>query len=505
MVINNIKSNESVYVLFDRMLQENVEYTYRGTFTSAISETILSLAERNLDLSEIGTKIRKRVYFIMVEGLQNITRHQTPDAGAGDVDYPALFVIQKKSDGYFITTGNLIAEEDIELLTSQIEKINSLEKSELKKYSLEVLKDGHISSKGGAGLGLIQIARKSGNKLYYSFKKLGDNLNFFYLHTKINYNSSETSDKKSEESLENLTILHEHIENQKIILNFIGTFNQETLINLLSIIEKQLHGTVVLKVKVFNLMVEMLQNIVKHADNYTVNDEKGKHGIFFINEQDDLLIFNSGNFIDTERIPAFKKRLEKINNLEEGRLNEFYNETLFNFESNTNSHTGLGLIDIRMKSGNYFEYEFTKIDDKTSFFSLKVKVKKKINSMTPFLVQKESDTPEIVLDAERGLFSFIGRSIPENAVSFYKPVLDWFKDYSKNAEKYTEIHFKFDYFNTASAKQLAKIMLAIEHLGKKNKVVVKWHYQTGDTDMRTDGMRYKELTEINIDLIEEDD
>ena len=500
------KTNEdSVYTLFDQMLSENVEYTYRGTFTSAISETILSLAERNLDMSDIGTKLRKRVYFIMVEGLQNITRHQTPEAGKGEVEYPALFVVQKKEEGYYITTGNAVAEEDIDLLTQQIEKINSLESEALKKYSLEVLKNGHISSKGGAGLGLIQIARKSGNKLFYRFKELDDNLHFFYLHTKVNYNENYISDEDNQRSLQNLTKLHERIDNQKIILNFIGIFNQETLINLLSIIEKQLHGSVILKVKVFNLMVEMLQNIVKHADNYTLNKERGKHGIFFISEQEDFLVFNSGNFINKERIPKFQTRLEKINALEEGKLNEFYNETLFNFESNTDSHTGLGLIDIRMKCGDSFQYEFSDVDDEFSFFSLKIRVKKKISSMTPLLIQRENDTPEIVLDSERGIFTITGRSIPENAVSFYKPVLDWLQDYSKKPLEHTDIHFRYDYFNTASAKQIAKIMLATERLSKQNKVTVKWHYASGDTDMRTDGMRYKELTDIDIELIEDSD
>lgn len=498
-------TNNSVYALFSQMRNDNVEYTYRGTFTSAISETILSLAERNLDMSDIGTKLRKRVYFIMVEGLQNITRHQTPEAQKGEIEYPALFVVQRKPEGYYITTGNAVAEGDIGMLTEQIEKINSLQADELKKYSIEVLRNGRISSKGGAGLGLIQIARKAGNKLFYKFKKIENDLNFFYLHTKVNYNDDDLSDDDNERSLENLTLLHERIDNERIILNFIGIFNQETLINLLSIIEKQLHGSVVLKVKVFNLMVEMLQNIVKHADNYTIDEERGKHAIFYISERDNYLVFNSGNFIKTEKIASFKKRLDKITRLDEGKLNEFYNETLFNFESNTDSHTGLGLIDIRMKCGEAFEYNFTPVEDEFSFFSLKIRVKKKVSSMTPFLVQQETDTPEIVLDSERGIFSISGRSIPENAVSFYKPVLEWLEDYSKKPLEHTDFHFRYDYFNTASAKQIAKIMIIIEKLCKNNRVTVKWHYKTGDTDMRTDGMRYQELTDINIELIEDTD
>ncbi len=122
--------------------------------------------------------------------------------------------------------------------------------------------------------------------------------------------------------------------------------------------------------------------------------------------------------------------------------------------------------------------------------------------MKALIIKNEVDTPEIILDKENNKFSIIGRSIPENAVSFYRPVVDWLEEYANSPLPNTELQFRFDYFNTASAKQIAKIILIIEKISKTAKIKVKWFYPKGDIDMKLDGMRYKELTEIDIEIVE---
>ncbi len=368
---------DPVYNMFSQMLEYNVEYTYRGVFTSAISDTILSLAERNLDEASIAHKLRKRVYFIMVEGLQNITRHQPISQSIENQwECPAFFMVQHKPQGYYITTGNVVADKDIKMLTEHIDTINDLEADELKKYSLDILKNGKISPKGGAGLGLIQIARKAGNRLFYRFKYLDDKFSFFYLHAKVNSGNDTFDDKENEQSLDNIVKLHQSISGRKIILNFIGVFNQDTLINLLAIIRIQMQSNLVVFKRILKLIVEMLQNVAKHADNYTLNYENGKHAIFFVSENEEYIVFNSGNFLHKNKVNSFKDYLNTINNLTAQELDELYNRILFNFDNNTDEHTGLGLVEIRRKSGEKFEYYITQADENFYFFSLKIKVKK---------------------------------------------------------------------------------------------------------------------------------
>ena len=83
------------YELVKDMQYDNFEYTYRGIFTKTITNKILSLAETKLESSEDTKKIRKRIYFIMVECLQNITKHQDKD-GQGNPNDTGIFILQKK-------------------------------------------------------------------------------------------------------------------------------------------------------------------------------------------------------------------------------------------------------------------------------------------------------------------------------------------------------------------------------------------------------------------------
>ena len=85
-----------------------------------------------------------------------------------------------------------------------------------------------------------------------------------------------------------------------VILFFKGAFNQNSLLNLLSIVESQLHESTI-TVKIYNLMVEMLQNISKHADNFS-QEMDWKPGIFLITETEDNYILISGNYIRNEKI-----------------------------------------------------------------------------------------------------------------------------------------------------------------------------------------------------------
>ena len=502
---SNKKNKNMAFKLFKGMLKDNLEYTFQGNFTSKITDTILTLAETNLNNEETKKQVKKKVYFIMVEGLQNITRHQSKNNYKEISDYPGLFVLQKKKTGYFITTGNLISKTDQNIVQKHIEIINKLGRSELKKYSLKILNHGELSEKGGAGLGLIEIARKSGNKLLYDFKTISKDFSFFYMHTKIPFTNMQNKNVKEDEqeSLQNIIKLHEILEDQNIILNFSGNFTQATLINLLSIIEKQLKSTIILKMKVFNLMVEMLQNIVKHADNYTYKEIKGKHAIFYISENENEIIFTSGNYIKNHKIKSFEELLNKINSLDRKTLQDLYNKILFSFDNNSDTHTGLGLIDIKIKSKTPYKFDFYKIDDEFSFFSLQIYIKKMKTSIVPYIVRETEDTPKIILDANNGLFKFSGISIPENAVSFYNPVIEWLLDYGIKPNNITKIIFDFSHFNTSSAKQIASIMVSLQKISKKSNVIIKWKYQKDDHEMMTEGLIYKEeLTNLNINIVE---
>ncbi len=122
--------------------------------------------------------------------------------------------------------------------------------------------------------------------------------------------------------------------------------------------------------------------------------------------------------------------------------------------------------------------------------------------MSKIEIEKTSDTPKVILDKENGIFEISERSLPENAIDFYKPIIEWFTEYSKSPNEKTEVNFNLEYFNTASAKQIAKILLILQKIAQNNDVLIKWHYDKDDIDMKSSGVRYSKLVKLNFEFIE---
>ncbi len=117
-------------------------------------------------------------------------------------------------------------------------------------------------------------------------------------------------------------------------------------------------------------------------------------------------------------------------------------------------------------------------------------------------IASTEDTPNVVLDRENRVFEISGRSLPEDVVLFYKPIMDWFDELMDNPITTMELSIKLEYFNTASSKLLLDIFLKLEDIkdsGSDIKVI--WHYPESDTDMQEAGEEYSEIVEVPFDLI----
>ena len=136
------------------------------------------MAERNMDSSGEESSIKRKVFNVMVECLQNICKHADSEE-LGPDEQGAVFMIGKDDGAYVIYSGNFIGNNHIAGLTKKLEHINSLDKDGLKAYYKDLIKSAEISEKGGAGLGFVDIARKSGSKLEYDFQKTNDQFSFF--------------------------------------------------------------------------------------------------------------------------------------------------------------------------------------------------------------------------------------------------------------------------------------------------------------------------------------
>lgn len=178
---------KSIHDFYDMMEKGNIMLSFKGEVTSDLLTSILQIMETKMETLDEPPKIKKKVYNILVECLQNLYHHiDEDDKETAQNEKSALFMIRKNEDGeYSIMTGNYMAVENMDLMKTRLDKINSMDKEELKVYYKEVLNNGEMSAKGGGGLGMIDIARKSGKKLEYDFADVDDKFSFFSLNVKI--------------------------------------------------------------------------------------------------------------------------------------------------------------------------------------------------------------------------------------------------------------------------------------------------------------------------------
>lgn len=177
---------ENIFSIYQAMEKSGIILSFKGDITSDLLTSVLQIMENRLESFQEEPKIKKKVYHVLVECLQNLYHHmeEIPSYVNGK-DRSAIFMIGKTEEGYSILTGNYILNTNVAGLKRRIDDINKLTKDELKEYYKQVLTNGEISLKGGGGLGIIDIARKSGEKLAYEFLPITNNISFFILKIKI--------------------------------------------------------------------------------------------------------------------------------------------------------------------------------------------------------------------------------------------------------------------------------------------------------------------------------
>jgi len=117
--------------------------------------------------------------------------------------------------------------------------------------------------------------------------------------------------------------------------------------------------------------------------------------------------------------------------------------------------------------------------------------------MEPLYLDATDETPEVKLDKDKNVFEFSGKSLPEDVVSFYNPVMDWFDQYSDQLNDVTVVKFRLDYFNTASSKMILDILLKLEEFQESGKdVKIKWLFAEDDEDMEEAGEEYAEIVDV---------
>ncbi len=123
--------------------------------------------------------------------------------------------------------------------------------------------------------------------------------------------------------------------------------------------------------------------------------------------------------------------------------------------------------------------------------------------MEALSIEGTAKTPSVKFSGQEGVIEIKGRSIPENSIEFYKPLVEWLEEYSGAPLDLTQVNVQLEYFNTSSSKCILDVFKKLEAIHKgKNEVIINWYYEEDDEDMLEAGEDYESIIRVPFKMIE---
>lgn len=363
---------ETLKYFFERTYSQNPAFIYRGVFEDHFSGLILDMAEIRNDVSPQENALNRKVTFMLVECFQNILRHAENLGEIQDVrDDEGMFCFKNFSDGFVINSVNVIKNEEVDRLKSLVIQVNSMTEDDLKNYYLERLENNELSGKGGAGLGLIELARKSGQKILYQIEPLGNGFSLFHQQVTLILGKEDIQHRFKNELEENNKVYSRMIKDG-LHLVYKGDVSNRSLLPILDFLRAHVGKSSKLTKRLSraaHVLIEVSQNITKSG----LYLEDGNSGIIMLGEKNGRTVILSGNLIGLSDKILLEEKLGYLISLEPHELSELHKRTLqasLRFESKYNS--GLGLIEIAKAGSEPVSFDFYPIGNDRFLYALAV-------------------------------------------------------------------------------------------------------------------------------------
>ncbi len=358
----------------DKMMKEHLMFSYRGVVTKENSIPLLMLLEKEMESSEFGFMGRKRLFMFVLESLQNVSRHVSRDKYAD----MSLVVYSKTGSGYTVTTGNVVTEEGKKILREKLEQINTLNADEIREVYRQMLSVAEFSDKGGAGLGLIEMAKKTGNKLDFDFVSLDKDYSYFVLSKTVDEGGIGKHFGGHEKAFrgKGVTQLERLMSDNNVSMIWCGHISADVGKGVLSLTETKLSEDDIesnLRKRVFSILVELLDNVAKYSPGIEAERRYGMP-VAMLKLTNKVYSLTTGNLILNSDIPHLKEKIDIINKYDTEGLKEFFIKSLSGQTVHSDSTGNMGLIDMARKSGSRLDAQFEKLNDLYSYYIVTVKI-----------------------------------------------------------------------------------------------------------------------------------
>jgi hypothetical protein len=356
------------------MQKEDLMFAYRGLVTLENSVPLIMLIEKEMETAEYGPVARKRLFMFVVESLQNVAKHGDHDETSG----MSLILYSKLRGGYTVTTANVISSDNVEGLRKRLDEINRLAPDEIRSVYRRMLTDSSLSNKGGAGLGLIEMAKKTGNRLDYDFRRLNERQHYFMLSKTVNSEGMgfHTDSNEKHFNGDKTLKLGRMMARNNIYLIWSGHLNQAVGREVISFTEKKLSEEKIeqtLRKRVFSILVEMIENVAKYSPG---REDEEKYGmpLAMLRFSQGRYQISTGNLIRNSKTGILREKMDIISGLDNAELREHFKQSLSEQTPETESTGNMGLIEIAWKSGNKLNYRLSPLNDIYSYFTITARI-----------------------------------------------------------------------------------------------------------------------------------
>lgn len=182
---------DELYSFNQQLKSEGILYCYSGMFTQGIIEETGEILMRKIEKESNDINVTQKVVTIFIEQIQNILIHSEEKYydENDEKEYPSgIVTIGYQDNAYFVLSGNIIKKDAKSAIAEKIDKMNSLDKNELKTLYKEKLKSTEPLTQKGAGLGLIEIARRCSSPIEYNFTDINTTQTYYAIKVSVNKN-----------------------------------------------------------------------------------------------------------------------------------------------------------------------------------------------------------------------------------------------------------------------------------------------------------------------------
>lgn len=357
-------SSDEIKIFFEFLDDDEYCLLYNGNFIDAITSKIINITKVSLIQRGELIKTQNRFAYLIAECFQNIIRHGGhKEHKIEDKRLPGFFMAKIKNSFYDLLTGNLIDDKNITALKEQFDQIKALSRDELKRLYNKRLAEGQLSEKGGAGLGLIDMAKKS-DQLEYKFLNNAENNAMFYQRLVMAPNKNLAEREGKDHNINFGIELHNAMINHNILVLQKSDFSRHTVLPMLSILEGNVNANQndeTLIKTIYQILIDLMHNI----NHYNLKLKDKKEGLFLISKTTDSYRISSGYYINSKKVNWLKCFIEKGLSMNNEDLEKAYLSKLNIGNTSTSEPISVAKI-----IADRFSFNFHEIDDETSIFSI---------------------------------------------------------------------------------------------------------------------------------------